>query len=67
MRGDTHLDGETLAIWPRDEVRGAWLRRRVELSDIPALDLDVGAEAGCAWQLNIFVNDDKVFDRLQPA
>jgi hypothetical protein len=64
IRGDTYLDGDTLAIWPRDEVRGALLRRTVELSNSPSLDFDAGADTGCAWHLNVFVNNDKVVDKL---
>ena len=64
IRGDTYLDGDTLAIWPRDEVRGALLRRTVQLSDAPSLSFDVGADAGCVWHLNVYVNNNKVLDKL---
>jgi hypothetical protein len=64
IRGDTYLDGDTLAIWPRDEVRGALLRRSVQLSDNPSLDFEVGADAGCTWHLAVYVNNDKLLDRL---
>jgi ADP-ribosylglycohydrolase len=64
IRGDTYLDGDTLAIWPRDEVRGALLRRSMELSDNPALSFDAGVDAGRTWHLVVFVNNDKVLDRL---
>ncbi|MGD0893550.1 MAG: ADP-ribosylglycohydrolase family protein [Terracidiphilus sp.] len=64
IRGDTYLDGDTLAIWPRDEVRGALLRRAVNLSDSPSLSLDVGADAGRTWRFVVFINNDKVLDRL---
>jgi hypothetical protein len=64
IRGGTYLDGEILSIWPRDEVRGALLRRSVELSDNPSLSFDVGADAGCAWHLVVFVNNDHVCDQM---
>jgi len=64
IRGGTYLDGETLSIWPRDEVRGALLRRSVELSDNPSFSFDVGVDAGCAWHLAVFVNNDRVHDQL---
>ena len=51
IRGDTYLDGDVLSIWPRDEVRGALLRRTVELSDNPSLDLRCGC--GCRLALGI--------------
>jgi hypothetical protein len=64
IRGDTYLDGETLSIWPRDEVRGALLRRSAELGDSPSLSFDAGADAGRAWHLAVFVNNDKALDKL---
>ncbi len=63
IRGDTYLDGETLAIWPRDEVRGALLRRSIELGDSPSLTFDAGVDPGRTWHLVVFVNNDKVLDR----
>jgi len=64
VRGDTYLDGDTLAIWPRDEVRGALLRRTVELSDGPSISFDAGADAGRTWQLNVYVNNDRLLDKM---
>jgi hypothetical protein len=64
IRGDTYLEGETLAIWPRDEVRGALLRRSIALGDSPSLKFDVAADAGRTWHLVVYVNNDKVLDRL---
>jgi hypothetical protein len=64
IRGDTYLDGDTISIFPRDEVRGALLRRSVVLSGSPSLTFDVGADAGRAWHLAVFVNNDNVFDQL---
>jgi hypothetical protein len=64
IRGDTYLDGDTLSIFPRDEVRGALLSRSVELSDKPSLGFDVGADSGRVWHLEAFVNNKKILDRL---
>ncbi len=64
IRGNTYLDGETLSVWPRDEVRGALLRRSVQLGNSPVLTFDVGADPGCAWHLSVFVNNDKLLDRM---
>jgi hypothetical protein len=64
IRGDTYLEGQILSIFPRDEVRGALLRRSVELSDTPSLTFDAGADAGRAWHLEVFVNNDEVLDQL---
>ena len=35
LRGNTYLDGDVLATYPRDEVRGALLRRTAQLSAQP--------------------------------
>jgi hypothetical protein len=64
LRGNTYLDGDTLSVFPRDEVRGALLRRSVRLSDTPSLSFDAGADAGHAWRLQVFVNNDKVLSQL---
>jgi hypothetical protein len=64
VRGDTYLDGDTLAVFPRDEVRGALLRRSVQLSANPTLEFDAGADPGHAWRLQVFINNDKALDQL---
>jgi hypothetical protein len=64
IRGNTYLDGDTLAIWPRDEVRGALLRRSLQLSDHPVLSFDAGADVGSVWHLNVFVDNTRVLDKL---
>lgn len=64
IRGQTYLDGDTLAVFPRDEVRGALLERTLKLSDKPSLSFDAGADAGRTWHLNVFVNNDRVADKL---
>ncbi len=64
IRGDTYLDGDVLAVWPRDEVRGALLRRTVRLSGHPELSFDAGADAGSTWHLVVFADNDKLIDRL---
>ncbi len=64
IRGDTYLDGEVLAIWPRDEVRGALLRRTAEMSDSPSLTFDVGADPRRTWHLVVFANNAKVHEQM---
>lgn len=62
IRGITHLDGEILATYPRDEVRGLVLRRTTQLSAAPSLELQVGCDAGRAWELNVYA-DNKLLEK----
>ena len=64
IRGITFLDGDVLATYPRDEVRGTLLKRTIHLSSNPVFTVKAGVDSGRAWQLQVHVNDDKVFDRL---
>ncbi len=64
IRGITYLDGEVLATYPRDEVRGTVLRRTARLSKNAVLKFKAGVDPGRAWQLLVYVNDDKVLEKL---
>jgi len=64
IRGITFLDGPVLATYPRDEIRGIVLIRTIHLGDVPSLQFKAGVDPGRAWQLQIFVNDQIVLDKL---
>ncbi len=64
IRGITYLDGDVLSTYPRDEVRGTVLTRSARLSNDPALRFQAGVDPGRSWQLQVYVNDDKVLDKL---
>jgi len=64
IRGITHLDGHVLATYPRDEVRGLVLRRTVQLTAKPSLDLHVGCDAGRAWELNVYADNQLLEQRI---
>ncbi len=64
IRGITYLDGDVLATYPRDEIRGTVLRRALKLGDKPFLQFQAGVDAGRVWQLQIYVNDEKALDKL---
>jgi len=64
IRGITYLDGPVLATYPRDEIRGTVLRRNITLGSAPALAFKAGVDVGRAWQLQVYVNDKKVLDKL---
>jgi hypothetical protein len=64
IRGITYLDGDILSTYPRDEVRGIVLTRTATLSKNPTLKFQAGVDAGRSWQLQVYVNDEKVLDKL---
>ena len=64
IRGITHLDGDVLATYPRDEVRGVVLRRHVKLGEKPSLHFHVGVDAGRAWELNVYANNTLKIKRI---
>src|SRR5262245_66171285 len=64
LRGNTYLDGDVLATYPRDEVRGTVLRRTAQLSAHPKLSMQVAADPGQAWQLDIFADNRQVLTKV---
>jgi hypothetical protein len=64
LRGNTYLDGDILATYPRDEVRGLVLTRTATLSAAPKLLVDVAADGGRAWGLDVHVDNDRVSNRI---
>ncbi len=64
VRGATRLDGEVLATYPRDEVRGVSLRRKAVLDEKPVLSFDAGVDAERAWLLNVWVDNRRVHEQL---
>jgi hypothetical protein len=67
LRGNTHLDGDVLATYPRDEVRGVVLMRKATLSAAPRLRVDVGADGGRAWALDVHVDNQRPATRTVQA
>lgn len=64
VRGITFLDGDVLATWPRDEVRGVVLRRRVTPGAGQALRFEVAADPGRAWQLEVYADNERLLSRV---
>jgi len=54
LRGITYLDGDVLATYPRDEVRGVALSRTFRPGPASTLTVDVAADPGRAWSLEIY-------------
>jgi hypothetical protein len=67
LRGNTHLDGDVLATYPRDEVRGVVLMRRTTLGAAPRLRVEVGADRGRAWALDLHVENTRLLTRTVQA
>ncbi len=63
IRGITYLNGDVLATYPRDEVRGLVLSRKVNPGSTPKLHVEVGSDAGRAWQLQVYAADTLVLNR----
>jgi ADP-ribosylglycohydrolase len=64
IRGITHLEGEVLATYPRDPVRGVVLRRNIKLGDKPTLSFLAGADGTRAWELEVYCDNKRVAKRL---
>lgn len=64
IRGNTYLDNEILATYPRDEVRGLLLYRKLKMNGEKNLSFDVGADAKRAWELNVYINNKRVIRRI---
>lgn len=64
IRGITYLDGDVLATYPRDEVRGLVLRQKTKLSTNPTLGFQAGVDPGRAWELNVYANNKLLEKRV---
>lgn len=64
LRGNTYLDGDVLATYPRDEVRGLVLTRKARLGPHAKLVVEVAADGGRAWGLDIHVENDRVAGKV---
>ncbi len=64
VRGITFLDGDVLATYPRDEVRGLLLRRRAKISVAASVRFEAGVDAGRAWQLEMYANNERLLTRI---
>ena len=60
IRGMTHLRGEILATYPRDEVRALLFRRQARLGAGATLRIEVGVDPGRAFDLEIYVDNDRL-------
>ncbi|NJN28536.1 MAG: ADP-ribosylglycohydrolase family protein, partial [Cyclobacteriaceae bacterium] len=63
LRGGTYLIDDVLVTYPRDEVRGVVLRGDFEIEKNDVLKLEVAADPGRAWQMLVYVNNEKIFTK----
>lgn len=64
LRGNTHIEGDALATYPRDEVRALYLIRRLTPASGSHLTVEVAADAGRAWQLEVFADNDRLLSEI---
>ncbi len=64
IRGNTFLDGAVLATYPRDEIRGLVLTRTFKINGEKQLSFEAGVDGSRVWNLDVYVNNDKLFTRL---
>jgi hypothetical protein len=61
LRGGTYLIDDVLVTYPRDEVRGVVLRGDFDIAENDILKLRVASDPGRAWQLLVYVNNERLF------
>jgi hypothetical protein len=65
IRGGTSLDGDVLATYPRDEIRGMYLRSEQSIpAGSPMLRLDVAADPGRAWKLAVYAGNQRLLEQV---
>lgn len=60
IRGNTYLDGDVLATYPRDEIRGLVLSRTIKVNGEKQISFKAGVDSGIAWELNVYINNKQV-------
>ncbi|MHA4842937.1 ADP-ribosylglycohydrolase family protein [Flavitalea antarctica] len=64
IRGNTYLDGEVLATYPRDEIRGLLLSREIKVNGQKEISFDAGVDPGRVWALDVFIGNQKKLTKL---
>lgn len=64
IRGNTYLDNEVLATYPRDEIRGLVLSRTFKVKGEKQLSFDAGVDSGRVWSLDVFVNNKRLLTNI---
>jgi hypothetical protein len=65
IRGGTFIEDGILSTFPRDEVRGVRMERKLKVEGSnPKLELEVGSDPGRVWKLEVFVDNDRLVNQL---
>ncbi len=67
LRGNTYLDGDVLATYPRDEVRGLAITRKAMLGAGAKLLVDVAADGGRTWALDVHLDNERLASKMIEA
>jgi len=64
IRGITFLDGDVLATYPRDEVKGVLLTRTLTVGGTSSLSFEAGSDSQRVWRCMVLVNNKVLYDKL---
>lgn len=64
IRGNTYLDKDVLATYPRDEIRGLLLHRTLKINREQTLSFNAGVDEKRAWRLEVYINNQKMLNKI---
>jgi hypothetical protein len=64
IRGITFLDSDVLATYPRDEVKGVLLTRRLRIDGQKELSFEAGVDSQRVWRCMVLANNKVLVDKL---
>lgn len=67
IRGGTFYDADenVLATYPKNEIRNCYLQREIRIEKNQQLNIEVGADPGRAWTLEIYVDNEELKESQQ--
>lgn len=64
IRGNTFLNGDVLATYPRDEVRALVLTRTMKIDGQKELSFEAGVDSSRAWLLEVWAGNSKLLEKM---
>lgn len=64
IRGGTFLDGDILATYPRDEVRGVRLMNTLKINGNQKITFQAAADPGRIWKLSVYIDHERIYSEL---